>query len=541
MSVFKNISIKTKLLLLTITSVVAILFASNYFTQSMIEKNAEANLRQETENVVKEIDSAVATVYRNLTNIDEINEDLMDMITIHSDIERIDLYSFSPEGMLLPVTSKMSVPHPPASLSQDDIDKVNMNQILYKPERIGKVNYVNVISPFHLKGRVIGLIQMKLSRKEYDRLQNEERSHAFVITLLSVLMIGGLFAVSMTRMIHRPIENLLKAMARVKAGDLTVSIFSETQDELGRLTQSFNSMIQTIKQTAEANQALLGRIHTFNEELQNKIDAATEELQTRNDELTRANRSIYQMQKQLLHSNELAAIGQLAATVAHELGTPLHSVFGHLQLLLVESGLSEDARRRLSIMQSQLERLINSIRQLLNTTRYPETDFDWIELNVILDDLCVLFSPETIAKQITVVKELDPNLPKLLASHSQMQGVFLNLIDNAIDELSGGGTLRIRTKRTTLPIDASFPAREEAAKTDWVEVTVQDNGRGIPPDQIQKIFEPFFTSKDPGQGSGLGLSICRDIVQRHGGTISVESRLTEGSRFIVRLPVRKRG
>jgi signal transduction histidine kinase len=541
MSVFKNISIKTKLLLLTITSVVAILFASNYFTQSMIEKNAEANLRQETENVVKEIDSAVATVYRNLTNIDEINEDLMDMITIHSDIERIDLYSFSPEGMLLPVTSKMSVPHPPASLSQDDIDKVNMNQILYKPERIGKVNYVNVISPFHLKGRVIGLIQMKLSRKEYDRLQNEERSHAFVITLLSVLMIGGLFAVSMTRMIHRPIENLLKAMARVKAGDLTVSIFSETQDELGRLTQSFNSMIQTIKQTAEANQALLGRIHTFNEELQNKIDAATEELQTRNDELTRANRSIYQMQKQLLQSNELAAIGQLAATVAHELGTPLHSVFGHLQLLLVESGLSEDARRRLSIMQSQLERLINSIRQLLNTTRYPETDFDWIELNVILDDLCVLFSPETIAKQITVVKELDPNLPKLLASHSQMQGVFLNLIDNAIDELSGGGTLRIRTKRTTLPIDASFPAREEAAKTDWVEVTVQDNGRGIPPDQIQKIFEPFFTSKDPGQGSGLGLSICRDIVQRHGGTISVESRLTEGSRFIVRLPVRKRG
>ncbi|HTN42727.1 MAG TPA: ATP-binding protein [Nitrospiria bacterium] len=541
MSVFKNISIKTKLLLLTITSVVAILFASNYFTQSMIEKNAEANLRQETENVVKEIDSAVATVYRNLTNIDEINEDLMDMITIHSDIERIDLYSFSPEGMLLPVTSKMSVPHPPASLSQDDIDKVNMNQILYKPERIGKVNYVNVISPFHLKSRVIGLIQMKLSRKEYDRLQNEERSHAFVITLLSVLMIGGLFAVSMTRMIHRPIENLLKAMARVKAGDLTVSIFSETQDELGRLTQSFNSMIQTIKQTAEANQALLGRIHTFNEELQNKIDAATEELQTRNDELTRANRSIYQMQKQLLQSNELAAIGQLAATVAHELGTPLHSVFGHLQLLLVESGLSEDARRRLSIMQSQLERLINSIRQLLNTTRYPETDFDWIELNVILDDLCVLFSPETIAKQITVVKELDPNLPKLLASHSQMQGVFLNLIDNAIDELSGGGTLRIRTKRTTLPIDASFPAREEAAKTDWVEVTVQDNGRGIPPDQIQKIFEPFFTSKDPGQGSGLGLSICRDIVQRHGGTISVESRLTEGSRFIVRLPVRKRG
>lgn len=540
MSVYKNISIKTKLLLLTITSVVAILFTSNYFTQNMIEKDAEDNLRQETINVVREIDSSVATDYHSLTNLNEINEDLMDMITIHSDIERIDLYSFSPEGKVLPITSKMSVPHSQAALSQNDIDKVHKDQTIYKPERIGKVNYVNVISPIHLKGTVIGLIQMKMSRKEFDRMHHKERSQAFVITLLSVLMISGLFAISTTRMIHRPIENLLKAMSRVKAGDLTVSIVPKTQDELGRLTQSFNSMIQMIRQSVEANQALLDRIHTFNEELQNKIDAATEELQRRNDDLMRANRSIYQMQKQLVHSKELAAIGQLAATVAHELGTPLHSVFGHLQLLLDEGGLNEDARRRLSIMRSQVERLINSIQQLLNTTRFPETDFDWIELNVVLEDLCVLFSPETTAKRITVIKEFDSNLPKLLASYSQMQGVFLNLIDNAIDELSDGGTLAIGTKRVASPKGALRTGWEEAADIGWVEVTVEDTGRGIPLDRVQKIFEPFYTSKDPGQGTGLGLSICRDIVHRHGGVINVESRMDEGSRFIVRLPLRKR-
>jgi signal transduction histidine kinase len=380
-----------------------------------------------------------------------------------------------------------------------------------------------------------------MSRKEFDRLHAKEQNQAFNITLLSVLLISGLFAVSMNRMIHRPIQALLKAMSKVKGGDLTVSIVPRAQDELGKLTDSFNSMIQMIRQSVEANQALLDRIHSFNEELQNKIDAATDELQKRNDELLRANRSIYQMQKQLVHSRELAAIGQLAATVAHELGTPLHSVFGHLQLLLDEGGLTEDARRRLSIMRSQVERLISSIQQLLNTTRFPETDFDWIELNVVLEDLCVLFSPETMAKRIAVVKEFDPNLPKLLASYSQMQGVFLNLIDNAIDELSDGGTLAIRTKRIAPPKDASRLVWEEAADADWVEVTVQDNGRGIPSDQFQKIFEPFYTSKDPEQGSGLGLSICRDIVQRHGGVITVESRLTEGSRFIVRLPVRKRG
>ncbi|HUK55769.1 MAG TPA: ATP-binding protein [Nitrospiria bacterium] len=541
MSAFKKISIKTKLLLLTITSVVAILFTSTYFTQKMIEKDAEDNLRQETVNVVREIDSSVATDYHGLTDMREINDDLLDMMTIHSDIERIDLFTFSPDGKLIPVTSKTTALHSPTVLSEEDIEKIKIDQILSKAERIGKVNYVDITSPIHLDGKVIGLIKMKMSRKEFDRMHNKERSQAFVITLLSVLLISGLFAVSMNRMIHRPIENLLRAMSRVKEGDLSVTIAPAAPDELGRLTASFNSMIRTIQQSAEANQALLDRIHTFNEELQNKIDAATDELQRRNDELTRANRSIYQMQKQLVHSNELAAIGQLAATVAHELGTPLHSVFGHLQLLLDEGGLTEDARRRLSIMRSQVERLINSIQRLLNTTRFPETDFDWIELNVVLEDLCVLFSPETTAKRISVVKEFDPNLHKLLASYSQIQGVFLNLIDNAIDELSGGGTLVIRTKQIGPPRDSPGRSGEDALEAEWVEVMVQDSGRGIPSDHLQKVFEPFFTSKEPGQGTGLGLSICQDVVQRHGGTIALESRLAEGSRFIVRLPVRKRG
>ncbi|MBI3597765.1 MAG: HAMP domain-containing protein [Nitrospirae bacterium] len=540
MSAFKNISIKTKILLLMILCVVSILLISTYFTQKMIEKDAEANLQKDAFNIVREIDSAMTTD-QALTTLDVIDEDLLDMMAIRTNIERIDLLLFSPTGELLLFTSKMTVSHSPFVLSLEDVERVKKGQFLSKAERIGNVNYVNVIAPVHLHDKVFGLIEMKMSRKEFDRLHAKEKNQAFIITLLSVLLISGLFAVSMNRMIHRPIENLLRAMSKVKEGDLSVSIVPAAPDELGRLTESFNSMIQTIKQTAEANQALMDRIHTFNEELQNKIDAATEELQKRNDELTRANRSIYQMQKQLVHSNELAAIGQLAATVAHELGTPLHSVFGHLQLLLDEGGLADDARRRLSIMRSQVERLINSIQQLLNTTRFPETDFDWIELNVVLEDLCVLFSPETMAKRIAVIKEFDPNLPKLLASHSQMQGVFLNLIDNAIDELSNGGTLVIRTKRIGPPLDSSGRSVEEALDADWVEVTVQDNGRGIPPDQLQKIFEPFYTSKDPGQGTGLGLSICRDMVQRHGGMITVESRLDEGSRFIVRLPVRKRG
>lgn len=540
MTALKNISIKTKILLMMILCVVLILLISTYFTQSIIEKNAEATLQKDAVNIVREIDSAVTTE-QTLSDLEVINEDIQDMMAIRTNIERIDLLSFSPDGKLLPLTSKMTAPHSPLPLSPEDIEKVKQGQILSRSERIGKVNYVNVISPVHLGDKVIGLIEMKMSRKEFDRLHYQERNQAFVIALLSVLLISGLFAVSMARMIHRPIENLLRAISRVKTGDLTVSIVPQAQDELGRLTESFNSMIQTIQRSADANQTLMDRIHTFNAELQNKIDAATEELQKRNDELMRANRSIYQMQKQLVHSNELAAIGQLATTVAHELGTPLHSVSGHLQLLLSEGGLTEDARRRLSIIQSQVERLINSIQQLLNTTRFTETEFDWIELNVILEDLCILFLPETIAKQITVVREFDPNLPKLLASHSQMQGVFMNLIDNAIDELSNGGILSVRTKRIDPPKDSSQRLWEETPDTVWIEVMIQDTGRGIAPDHLQKIFEPFFTSKSPGQGTGLGLSICRDVVHRHGGMITVESRLNEGSRFIVRLPVRKRG
>ncbi|MBI3610158.1 MAG: HAMP domain-containing protein [Nitrospirae bacterium] len=540
----KNISIKIKILLLMIISVVAILLTSTYFTRKMIEKDAEANLQQDTSNVVREIDSAVTTD-QSLTDLEVINEDLMDMMAIRTNIERIDLFSFSPDGKLLPLTSKVTAkvtaPHSQMVLSTDDLERVKKGQILSKAEQIGKVNYMNVIAPVHLNGNVFGLIEMKISLKEFDRLLHKERSQAFIIAILSVLLISGLFAVSMTRMIHRPIQNLLMAMSMVKAGDLTVSIVPRAQDELGKLTGSFNSMIQMIRQSVEANQVLLARIHSFNEELQEEIHRATEELQKRNDDLTRANRAIFQMQKQLVLSRELAAIGQLAATVAHELGTPLHSVSGHLQLLLTEGGLTEEARRRLSIMQSQVERLINSIQQLLNTTRPNNADFGWIDLNQVLEDLCVLFLPATISKQIIVVKEFDPDLPKIPGSHSQVQEVFLNLIDNAIDELPIGGTLTLRTSRTGPLQDSIRPPWTDLSDSDWVQVTIQDNSHGIPTDHLQKIFEPFFTTKGPGQGTGLGLPISQDIVRRHGGTITVESKLNEGSRFVVQLPLKKRG
>jgi hypothetical protein len=139
MSAFNNISIKTKILLMMILCVVLILLISTYFTQSIIEKNAETTLQKDAVNIVREIDSAVTTE-QTLSDLEVINEDLMDMMAIRTNIERIDLFSFSPDGKLLPLTSKMTAPHSPLPLSPEDIEKVKQGQILSRSERIGKVN-----------------------------------------------------------------------------------------------------------------------------------------------------------------------------------------------------------------------------------------------------------------------------------------------------------------------------------------------------------------------------------------------------------------
>lgn len=275
------------------------------------------------------------------------------------------------------------------------------------------------------------------------------------------------------------------------------------------------------------------QIHTHNAELKARIEEATVELVERNEELSCANQSILDIQKKLGHSRRLAAVGQLAATVAHELGTPLHSISGHLHLLM-EEHLSVDAKRRLAIMQSQLDRIIDSIQDILDTTRPQDAQFAPVDLNSLIEDVTLLVMPETVSKELTIEKDLAPSLPPVFGVSGRIEEVFLSIIDNAIDASCPGSVISVSTRCGEADgCDIISP------NGGWVSVIVRDRGRGIPEEQLKRLFEPFYTTKAYGQGTGLGLAISKEIIEGHNGHIKIESAPGKGSAFTVFLPAEK--
>lgn len=255
---------------------------------------------------------------------------------------------------------------------------------------------------------------------------------------------------------------------------------------------------------------------------------AEEELKRRNQELAAlhqeteaAYQKLQQTQMQLIQSAKLAAIGQLAAGVAHELNNPLTSILGFSELLLRDTPPEERAYRHLQTIITETQRARDIVRGLLNFSRQTESCRESVRVNLVLEETLALVRRLLTKDRITVVEEYAPDLPPLLLDTARMKQVFLNLITNARQAMPHRGTLTIRSRRIG----------------DEVAVEIQDTGVGIPPENIPRLFEPFFTTQPVGQGTGLGLPISLGIVQDHGGRIEVESQVGVGSTFTVFLPV----
>jgi two-component system NtrC family sensor kinase len=223
-------------------------------------------------------------------------------------------------------------------------------------------------------------------------------------------------------------------------------------------------------------------------------------------------------------------IGLLAAGVAHELNSPLTGIltFAHLVGKRLPDGSPE--KDDLGVIISQTERCARIIRQLLDFSRESSPEKKPRDLHVILEQAIALVERQAQFLNIKIERDFAADLPQLLLDASQMQQVFLNLLVNAGEAMPDGGRLTIKTQLLT----ADGPATE-------VRVVVSDTGMGIPTEDIDRIFDPFFTSKEVGQGTGLGLAVSYGIIDRHGGTISVESTLGEGTVFNITLPIDQSG
>ncbi|GAB4212985.1 MAG: response regulator [Roseiflexaceae bacterium] len=241
------------------------------------------------------------------------------------------------------------------------------------------------------------------------------------------------------------------------------------------------------------------------------------------------------LEAQLLQAEKLSAIGQLVAGVAHELNNPLTSISGYTQLLMREKNLSDTVREDLTHIHRQSERAARIVRNLLVFAREHKPERKLINLNDVLRDTLTLRAYQLRVDNITVVSDLDPNLPQTVADPFQMQQVVLNLINNAHQAMTSKGGQGRLTLRTAV---VANELAEGATGLQMVMFSVGDTGVGIPAADLTRIFDPFYTTKPVGQGTGLGLSICFGIVQEHGGRIWAESEVGVGTTTIVELPLR---
>jgi signal transduction histidine kinase len=263
---------------------------------------------------------------------------------------------------------------------------------------------------------------------------------------------------------------------------------------------------------------MAARSRRFNDELRTRIGEATGELDRRYLELA-------DMQRRLGRAERLALSGRVMAEVAHEVGTPLHSVAGHLELLrrdLATGPVNDDLDRRLTIIETQVRRVIDIIARLLDVTRAAPGESAPVDLEALARDTVDLVRPAVTSAGLALEVHAESPLPPVQGRRDHLQQVILNLLTNAIDATPRGGRLSVTTRH--------LPAEGE------VEIAVADTGHGIAAANRPQIFEPFFSTKEPGYGAGLGLFISAEIVREHKGRIELESEEGHGSTFRVFLP-----
>jgi len=236
------------------------------------------------------------------------------------------------------------------------------------------------------------------------------------------------------------------------------------------------------------------------------------------------------LQEELFHSEKLASIGQLAAGVAHQINNPLGAISGRIQMLLRLGGplKKEFVVEQLGKMQADCSRIAETVNDLLGFARKTETVKQYTDVNSVLNETIEMVGQEVIARKIRIERHYTDNLPPIIASENHLRQLFANLMTNAFDAMRGGGTLRLWT--------ALRPSGDEGGG-EVVEVVFEDEGTGIPEEDLPRIFEPFFTTKPAGEGTGLGLAVAKRIVDFHNGRIEVESTPGVGTRFTIQFPV----
>jgi signal transduction histidine kinase len=526
----KSFGLKAKITSLIIFIVAGVLFISTYLDYHFSRKDQINLFLDRNLYIAKQIDIAIPDE-KIMDNLPRIRDEVEEWLLSRTSLMEIDVFLFSTKGWERIVSSsKWSVSKTGLILSRDQISRLKKDKYLSSLLEVEEEKCLEVIVPLHSGKKITGGVRVVSSLDEAQSYLSKKRDRAFILTFLSILAILITVTLLFGKLVGNPIQKLVEAMSRAEKGHLEAEVYLQGRDELGELGRHFNRMLKTIRETHEQNVQLLEKVNQFNEELTKKIEAATSELARRNEELKLLNEALFESQRQLSQSEKLAALGQVTATMAHQIGTPLNSISGYIQLMLQEGDFSFTDRERLKIIESQLDRLADSVKNMLSFTRQPKPQLRPLDVNGILIELIHLSEPWLFSRSVKLSSSLSPELPPILGDPTYLQTLFLNLITNALDAMPNGGFLAIKTQPILGP---PFTGNGEG----WVQISITDTGIGITEESKKRIFDPFFTTKKIGEGTGLGLAICEKIIKDHSGRLEVESEVGKGSTFFILIPI----
>ncbi|MCM2314239.1 MAG: ATP-binding protein [Thermoanaerobaculia bacterium] len=356
---------------------------------------------------------------------------------------------------------------------------------------------------------VLGVLDLRLDVSRVDEEMRAIRFRTALLTAVEIALFWAFVVFFTRRFVEKPIRKLIAGTRAISEMQLDQPVVLESSEELDALAHSFDAMRVRLKTAMEENAE-------FTQQLESKVEERTRQLKV--------------AQHKLLQTDRLASLGQLAASVAHEINNPVSGVLNLsmlMQRLLKDDGIPPgriaDFRRYLGQVASETARVGRIVSDLLSFSRRSKPQSTQADLNALIRTTVSLVNHKLQLANVTVELDLAETLPPVCCDASQIQQVVMNLVLNGAEAIHGGGAVFVHTR-------ASDDGK-------GIILDVRDTGTGIPPEMVDKIFDPFFTTKEEGKGVGLGLAVVYGIVEAHGGDIEVESVPGRGTTFHVTLPL----
>jgi signal transduction histidine kinase len=494
-------TLRLRLGLLVALAVTVVVSVSSYLQIQSFETSATRELFDTAKLTAQSVADDIEVQDQESLNPDDVGETLHEFNDANPSIRRISVVVINRQTGRPDVFASTALPEREVAIA------IAKQAIATKDEVWGDRRDVlqSVAVPAYWADEVFGGVVVTFSLATIEEMHRTGRSVVVWFVPPAVILLTLLVDLLARRLIHRPIAGIRQTMHRVAAGDLSARAPVKRRDEIGAVAEGLNEM--------------LAEMENFSVALQARVRDATKELRASHAELVDSYQRVFALREALARAEQMAAVGQTAASVAHQIGTPLNLISGYVQLLMEGAGEDSRSSRRLEIVQEQILKVTTIVRTMLDHARRPMPRQP-TSVAQMVERVCDVARPKLAASGVTLQLTIERDVPPVDADVVQLELALLNLITNALDAMPAGGTLAISVS----PAPAG------------VRIEVADTGTGIAADLLPKIFDPWVTTKDAGRGSGLGLSITRDVVASHGGTIGVSSESGAGATFAIELP-----